>query len=151
MKLKTENKKKMLCIFGYVHFAGKRNDVNVKKQKHYNKLSNDYYYVTHAAEGVPFVFTNAAHDNLISQEMHNSRQFARFCWVYLQCCWPNENFYERFECGNYVLFICVVVENGKWNCIATKFSTKSDTIQIAIVFCTNTTKKSTKKPQNCTK
>lgn len=83
--------------------------------------------MTHAAEGVPFVFTNAAHDNLISQEMHNSRQFARFCWVYLQCCWPNENFYERFECGNYVLFICVVVENGKWNCIATKFSTKSDT------------------------
>lgn len=69
----------MLCIFGYVHFAGKRNDVNVKKkQKHYNKLSNDYYYVTHAAEGVPFVFTNAVHDNLISQEMHNSRQFARF-------------------------------------------------------------------------
>lgn len=42
------------------------------KQKHYDKLSNDYYYVTHAAKGVPSVFTDALHDNLI---------FARKCII----------------------------------------------------------------------
>lgn len=129
----AENKTKMLCIFWYVHFA--------TEWRKTNKLSNHYYYVTHAVKGVPFVFTDdAAHDNLISQEMHNSRRFAvAVCYFVLLCAAIGQTkLFVRFvDCGNYVLFICW--RRGKWNCIATKY--QNDTIQMRLYFAWRKTTK----------